>query len=85
MIHAAKELMASGGWTPDFTGWKPDANEAKWDSTRDNKLYEYGAKDANGDLAHSSLDTVVKHISDQKVRDHGRMKKWQTKIMTGFK
>jgi hypothetical protein len=85
MIHAAKEFLAKPNATPDYTGWRADKNEPDYETVRKDKKYEYEAKDAAGNPVHPTLDTVMKTASDQKVRDIAKIKKWKTKVMTGFK
>jgi hypothetical protein len=86
MIHAAREMMAHPDKMPDWTGWKVPLWEPNYDIIRHDKKYEYGAKSPQGNLYHPELDTMVKHVSDIKVKDHARMKKWEDgKVFRGFK
>jgi hypothetical protein len=82
MIYTAKALMR-GEEHPDLRGLQLDLKEP--DFRKFGAKYKYGRLDKNGNLAHPSLDKIVKLVSDGKVRDYHKMRKWQTKPMKGFK
>jgi hypothetical protein len=85
MIHTARELMAHPERLPDYPGWDVPSHEMNFEAARPDKKYEYKKQIAGHDF-HPELDKMVKHVSDIKVKDHARLKKWEDgKMFTGFK
>jgi hypothetical protein len=49
------------------------------------RKYKHGRTNIFGRKSHPGIDSVIEKFSEQKVKDHGRMTKWKTKTMKGFK
>jgi hypothetical protein len=77
-LKTARALIR--GETPDY-----DTYRAHWaEAVHLYRKYKYGEV-IMGIEAHPSMDRIVKQFSEQKVKDWGRMKKWESKQMKGFK
>jgi hypothetical protein len=84
MMKTARALIR--GETPDY-----DTYRASWTEMTEllryafKGKYKHGRTNFLGRKSHPTIDKVVEGFSKQKVEDHSRLKKWQTKPMKGFK